>query len=158
LEAVLTLLDAANQPPPSKAPRYIIIAILAVAAIYLLTIFISHEILLRHEEQVVESFLNAVVSGDLQHAYQIWQPTESYSLKDFEDDWGPNGYYGPIKSYRVMSAFEPRRSSSDVAVRVLVSPYQSFPANDSPEQSKTKEVVIWVNRNTHSLSLGPPAM
>lgn len=154
----MTLLDAANQPPPSKAPRYIIISILAVAAVYLVSIFISHEILLRHEEQAVEGFLNAVASGDLQHAYQIWQPTESYSLKDFEDDWGPNGYYGPIKSYRVTSAFEPRRSSSDVAVRVLISPYQPFPKNDSLEQSKTKEVVIWVNRNTHSLSMGPPAM
>jgi hypothetical protein len=154
----VSLLDGANQPPPSKAPRYIIIGVLVVVAVYVVTMFVSHELLLKRQEQVVENFLNALVSGDFQHAYELWQPTESYSLKDFEDDWGLNGYYGPVKSFQIDSAFEPRRSSSDVAVRVLISPYHPFPKNDPVEQSKTKQVVIWVNRDNHSLSMGPPAM
>ena len=31
----------------------------------------------------------------------MWSPSESYSLKDFEGDWGPDGYYGPVKSFNV---------------------------------------------------------
>ena len=151
----MTLLDAANQAPPSKAPRYITSALLVVL---LIGFFVWRAVRFKAEEQTVQTFLNAVVAGNLQQAYQLWQPTSSYTLKDFEDDWGLNGYYGPVKSFELESAFEPRRSSSDVAVRVLLSPYQPFPKNDTVEQNKTKSVTIWVNRTTHSLSTGPPGM
>lgn len=151
----MSLLDAANQAPPSKVPRYVVLGALVVLIV---GFFIWRSVRFKAEEQTVEDFLNAVVAGNLQQAYQLWQPTASYSLKDFEDDWGPNGYYGPVKSYKIDSAFEPRRSTSDVAVRVLISPYQPFPKSDTIEQNKTKSVTIWVNRNTHSLSTGPPEM
>ena len=45
--------------------------------------------------------MSTVSQGDLQKAYQIWQPSQSYSFKDFTEDWGPGGYYGPVKSYRI---------------------------------------------------------
>lgn len=154
----MSLLDATDPAPPSKIRRYVIFGIIAAVAVYLIASLIAREMLLKSQEQVVENFLNSVVAGNMQQAYQLWQPTASYSQKDFEDDWGPNGYYGPVKSYKVDSSFEPRRSTSDVAVRVLLSPYQPFPKNDTMEQNKTKSVTIWVNRTTHSLSTGPPGM
>lgn len=151
----MTLLDAANQAPPSKAPRYIVSALLVVL---LVGFFVWRAVRFKTEEQTVETFLNAVAAGNFQQAYQLWQPTSSYTLKDFEDDWGPDGYYGPVKSFKLDSSFAPRRSNSDVAVRVLLSPYQPFPKGDTVEQNKTKSVTIWVNRTTHSLSTGPPEM
>lgn len=154
----MSLLDATDPAPPSKVRRYIILAVVAVVGVYLISMLVSHEMLLRSQEQVVENFLNTVAAGNMQQAYQLWQPTSSYSLKDFEDDWGPDGYYGPIKSFKIDSAYEPRRSTSDVAVRVLLSPYQPFPKSDTIEQNRTKSVTIWVNRSTRSLSTGPPAM
>lgn len=149
----MSLLDAADQARPSKVPRYVMLAVLVVL---IACFFVWRAIRFKTEEQTVETFLNAVVSGNMQQAYQLWQPASSYTLKDFQDDWGSSGYYGPVKSFEIDSAFEPSKSSSDVAVRVLLSPYQPFPKNDTIEQNKTKNVTIWVNRNTHSLSTGPP--
>lgn len=151
----MSLLDSADQAPPSKVPRYVMLAVLVVLIVGFL---IWRAIRFKAEEQTVETFLNAVISGNMQQAYQLWQPTSSYTLKDFEDDWGPSGYYGPVKSFEIDSAVKPSKSSSDVAVHVLLSPYQPFPKNDTIEQNKTKNVTIWVNRNTHSLSTGPPGM
>jgi hypothetical protein len=149
----VSLLDTADQAPPSKTPRYVMLALLAILIV---GFFVWRAVRFKTEEQTVETFLNALVSGNMQQAYQLWQPTSSYTLKDFQDDWGPSGYYGPVKSFEIDSAFKPTKSSSDVAVRVLLSPYQPFPKNDTIEQNKTKSVTIWVNRNTHSLSTGPP--
>lgn len=151
----MSLLDASDQAPPSRVPRYVI---LAVVVILLILFFVWRAVRFKAEEQTVTTFLTAVAAGNMQQAYQLWQPTSSYTLKDFEDDWGPSGYYGPVKSFEIDSSFEPRKSSSDVAVRVLLSPFASFPKNDTIEQDKTKSVTIWVNRNTHSLSTGPPGM
>lgn len=151
----MSLLDASDQAPPSRVPRYVI---LAVVVILLILFFVWRAVRFKAEEQTVTTFLTAVAAGNMQQAYQLWQPTSSYTLKDFEDDWGPSGYYGPVKSFEIDSSFEPRKSSSDVAVRVLLSPFASFPRNDTIEQNKTKSVTIWVNRNTHSLSTGPPGM
>lgn len=151
----MSLLDASDQAPPSRVPRYVI---LAVVVILLILFFVWRVVRFKAEEQTVTTFLTAVAAGNMQQAYQLWQPTSSYTLKDFEDDWGPGGYYGPVKSFEIDSSFEPRKSSSDVAVRVLLSPFASFPKSDTIEQNKTKSVTIWVNRNTHSLSTGPPGM
>ena len=151
----MSLLDASDQAPPSRVPRYVI---LAVVVILLILFFVWRAVRFKAEEQTVTTFLTAVAAGNMQQAYQLWQPTSSYTLKDFEDDWGPSGYYGPVKSFEIDSSFEPRKSSSDIAVRVLLSPFASFPRNDTIEQNKTKSVTIWVNRNTHSLSTGPPGM
>src|SRR5207245_4395624 len=66
------------------------------------------------EKKAAEHFFNALVVGDTQLAYQIWKPQgSSYSYSDFLDDWGPSGYYGPIKSYRIESAQAPPRGGRD---------------------------------------------
>src|SRR5579864_7634902 len=159
---IVTLLESGNQAPPSKVRRYVILGLLTVlfitVALPITRSFVRRAARFKSARQTVGTFLNAVVAGDFQQAYELWQPAASYTLKDFQDDWGLNGYYGPVKSFEVDSAFEPRKSDSDVAVRVLVSPYQPFPNSDPVEQSKTKSVTIWVNSSTHSLSTGPPGM
>jgi hypothetical protein len=148
----VTLLDA-NQPEPSKKPFVIILCVLIV---FLILGGIWWFVRFNSEEKTVTAFLNALASGNMQQAYTLWQPAESYSFKDFENTWGPSGYLGPVKSFEIESASAPRRSDSSVAVTVLVSPYQPFPRADSAEANKTKTVVIWVNRTTHSLSFPPP--
>lgn len=148
----MTLLDA-NQPEPSKTPRYIALAVLIV---FLFGFFIWRSVRFDAEEKVVTQFCTALTSGDEQRAYTLWQPAESYTFKDFQNAWGANGYYGPVKSFQIESANAPSKSDSSVAVTVLVSPYQPFPKSDSAEGNKTKTIVIWVNRTTHSLSFPPP--
>ena len=62
------------------------------------------------------------LSGDTDKAYELWKPTPSYRKDDFLADWGPSGYYGPVKSYKIMGAKAPDKSDS-IAVNVAVSPY-----------------------------------
>lgn len=148
----VSLLDA-NQPEPSKKPYYIIIAVLVV---FLIGLFLWWSVRFDSEEKDATAFFSAISAGNLQQAYTLWKPSESYSFKDFQDAWGPSGYYGPVKSFEVESASAPRKSDSSVAVTVLVSPYQPFPKNGTAEANKTKAIVIWINRTTHSLSFPPP--
>jgi len=151
----LSLLEA-NQAPPSKTPRYVFLGVLVLLAI---AIFVWYKVLrYKAEEKTVDTFFSALAAGDMQQAYQLWKPSPSYSFQDFQEDWGPSGYYGPVKSFEVESASAPHKSTTDVAVTVLVSPYEPFPRNDPAQQNKTKEITIWVNRNTHSLSFPPPSM
>jgi hypothetical protein len=76
-------------------------------------------------------------------------------MKDFVDDWGPNGYYGPIQSFHVAKT-EHLRGGSGVEIKIRLSPYKPFPDdNDAVKQSKTKEVTLWVQFNDQSISFPP---
>lgn len=130
---------------------------LGVLVLLAIAIFVWRTVRYKTEEKTVDTFFSALAAGDMQQAYQLWKAMPSYSFQDFQQDWGANGYYGPVKSFQIDSAYAPKKSSS-VAVRVLISPYQPFPKNDPAQENKTKEVIIWVDRNTHSLSFPPPAM
>lgn len=153
-EKIVGLLDSDSEEPKSKARRYVItglaFVILVAAGLWYLVRFYP-------EKKAAEHFFDALVAGDTQLAYQIWHPESgSYSYQDFLEDWGPSGYYGPIKSYRIESAQAPRREGSGVIVVVEVSPFQPFPAgNDVTQNRRTKEVRIWVETRDKSLSFPP---
>jgi len=146
------LFDAVEESKHSKRRRRVILAIVSVA-------FVAAGlwwILRYHTERVtILHFMNAIIAGNMQQAYQIWKPSQSYSFKDFQDDWGPNGYYGPIKSFRVTKT-ERLHESSGVEIRIKLSPYQSFPDDDDvAKQNKTKEVTLWVEFSNQSISFPP---
>jgi hypothetical protein len=148
----LALFEAVEEHPHAKSRRRVIVAIVLVA-------FIAAGlwwVLRYHKERVtILHFMTAVIGGNMQQAYQIWKPSGSYSFKDFQDDWGPNGYYGPIASFRIKDTDHPK-SGSGVAIKIELSPYQPFPAdNDMAKQSKTKEVVLWVELKDESISFPP---
>ena len=143
------LLDATPDRPPSKLKRRLIMAAVFIA----LGSAGLWWVLRYHTEKVtIHHFLSAVAAGDLQRAYQIWKPAPSYSFKDFQDDWGPNGYYGPVKSFNVKDTDHPSQCSC-VDVIVQVSPYQPFPEKDDfVKQAKTKEFKIRVEYGDQSMS------
>jgi hypothetical protein len=146
------LFDAVEEPRQSKKRRRIILAIVAV-------VFVAGGlwwVLQYHTERVtILHFMNAVIAGNMQQAYQIWKPSQSYSFKDFQDDWGPTGYYGPIKSFRVTKT-EHLRGGSGVEIKIRMSPYQPFPDDDDlAKQNKSKEVTLWVQFNDESISFPP---
>jgi hypothetical protein len=153
-EDFVGLLDASEEHPPSKLRRYLI-TILVLVAIVGGTLW---WLLRYHSEKVaVHHFLNAVVASNMPQAYGMWNPSESYSLKDFEGDWGADGYYGPVKSFNVKGTYRPPDGSSGVVVIVEVSPYSPFPdKDDEVKQSKSKEVRLWVQFSNHSLQFPPP--
>ncbi len=96
------------------------------------------------EKKAAEHFFDALVAGDTARAYQLWKPSPSYAMKDFLADWGPEGYYGPVKSYKILRASSPIGANA-IAVRVAISPFSPMPDPSEIEKSrKTKVVSVWV--------------
>lgn len=107
------------------------------------------------EKKAAERFFDALVAGDTAQAYQLWKPTPTYTMKDFLADWGPAGYYGPVKSYKTLRASSPLGSNA-VAVRVAISPFSPMPdASDIEQSRKTKVVTVWVLASDKSFSFPP---
>jgi len=153
------LLDSGPEEPQSKLLRYVISG---VALAVLLAIGCWFLFRYTKEKRTVEHFLDAVVAGKMQQAYQIWHPHATYTYGDFVGDWGPLGYYGPVKSYHIESASEPASHGgggvdevSGVVVTVEISPFAPFPDSSDPKSDQTREVKIWVERSDLSLSYPP---
>ena len=149
------LLDSDSEEPKSKLRRWVISGLalgllLGTGAWYLFRFY--------PEKRAIGRFFDALVAGDTQKAYHLWkqQNTTSYSYQDFRDDWGPTGYYGPVKSYRIEDTQNPPHGGSGVIVVVDISPYQPFPGNDDPVKGRRTRVVhLWVERGDKSLSFPP---
>jgi len=143
------------EPPPEKTNKsrvwtFTIVALLAALVVVLWFTFRYYP-----EKKTVGQFFDALVAGDTDKAYALWKPTGSYRKDDFLADWGPTGYYGPIKSYKVMDAKAPRKSES-VSVNVAISPYAPMPeASDGEKSQKTRVVTLWVSPSDKSLSFPP---
>ena len=153
-ETFVGILDAGAEAPKSKALRYVISAVVLV-----LLIAAGVWYLLRYtsEKHTVERFMNAVVAGDSQQAYQIWHAHPGFTYQDFISFWGPNGYYSPIKSFRLESAEVPPKGGSGVVIVVEISGYDPFPKpEETVKAAQNREVQLWVERSDQSLSFPPP--
>ena len=142
------------EPPPethnkSRAMTYTAVALVAALAVVLWFMFRYYP-----EKKVAGQFFDALVAGETDRAYGIWKPTPSYRKDDFLADWGPTGYYGPVKSYKIMGAKAPRNSES-VAVNVAISPYSPMPTENDEKSAKTRTVTLWVSPRDKSFSFPP---
>src|SRR5207245_496852 len=137
-------------PDTSRAMAFTLAALAQVAIVALWFTFRYYP-----EKKAAERFFDALVAGDTARAYQLWKPGPSYSMKDFLADWGPEGYYGPVKSYEILKTSSPHGANA-VDVRVAVSPFSPMPdAPDSEKSRKTKVVSVWVAMSDKSLSFPP---
>src|SRR3984957_18682361 len=136
------------EPPAAthKKSRAMIFTLTAAFLIPIVALWFSFRFY--PEKKAAEQFFNAVVAGDMNTAYQLWKPSpgSSYKLQDFVADWGPTGYYGPVKSYSILKAKSPNGSATSVEVRIAISPFNPMPiANNEPEKSqKTRVVPLWI--------------
>jgi hypothetical protein len=153
-EPFMGLLDAGAEEPKSKALRYVISGVVLAL---LLAVSVRYFLRYTTEKHTVEHFMHAVVTGDTQQAYQIWHPHASFSYKDFLSFWGPNGYYSPLKSYRIESAEVPPKGGSGVVIVVEISEYDTFPkAEETIKSARNREVQLWIERSDQSMSFPPP--
>lgn len=146
------LLDSTAEEPSSKLMRYIMTGSIFVLllALGLWWVFRFHG-----EKKQVSQFMDAVVAGDFQKAYEIWKPSPGYSYQDFLEDWSPSGFYGPVKSYRIEGAGK-KAGASGVVVIVAISPHSPFPdEKDTAKMRRVREVKIWVESKDHSMSFAP---
>jgi hypothetical protein len=133
----MTLLDATPPKPPRKIGRYIL---LAVALIIVATVCY---VVLRDfpEERAVSRFLTTLEKGDYREAYQLWQPSSTYSYADFLHDWGEHGDYGKIRSFKVLGSRS--KGKGTVVVTVTIN-------NEEPPCQ------LLVDRGTKGLAYVPP--
>ena len=148
------ILDSGPEEPKSKALRY---GISGVALVLLLAASVWYFFRFAPEKRTIDRFMTAVVAGDTQKACEIWHTHPGFSCKDFESFWGPNGYYSPIKSFRLESAEVPPKGGSGVVVTLELSAYDPFPKpEETVKFAQNREVQIWVERSDLSLSFPPP--
>lgn len=139
-----------EKPEKSRVLAFTIASVVLVAAVILWFTFRYYP-----EKKAADQFFAALTSGDTAKAYTLWKPSSSYTMNDFLADWGPSGYYGPVKSYKIMGAKAPKDSSS-IAVNVAISPYAPLPEESDAEKSrKTKVVTLWVQPGDKSFSFPP---
>ena len=143
--------------PPAEPPKKHYVLKITVAAV-VLVVLIALWFTFRYypEKKAAGQFFDALTAGDTAKAYALWKPSSTYTMSDFLADWGTNGYYGPVRSYRIMDAKAVRESTS-IAVNVAISPYLQMPvAGDGEKSIKTKVVTIWVTPADKSLSFPVP--
>jgi len=147
----MTLLDPPAEPQGKvNAIKFTLIAIALAAIIGGWFMFRFYP-----EKKAVDHFFDALIAGDTARAYQLWKPSSSYKMGDFLADWGPEGYYGPIKSYEILRATAPKKSNG-VIVNVAVSPFSPMPgANDAEKSRRTKVVPVWVDSDSKAMSFSP---
>jgi hypothetical protein len=153
-EPFVGILDAGPEEPKSKALRYgisgVALAIFLAGAMWYFLRYTS-------EKHTVEHFMEAVIANDMPKACGIWHTHPGFSCEDFVSFWGPNGYYSPIKSFRLESAEVPPKGGSGVVITVEISAYTPFPKpEETVKFAQNREVQIWVERADQSLSFPPP--
>jgi len=143
------------EPGAEKKEKSHILAFTVGAVIIALAVVVWLTFRYYPEKKAATEFFDALVAGNTDKAYALWKPTGSYKLGDFLADWGPTGYYGPIKSYKIMDARAPKKSDS-IAVNVAISPYAPMPeSNDAERSSKTRVVTLWISPSDKSFSFPP---
>lgn len=147
----MSLLNPPEVKPEKSHAMAITLVVVAIAAVVVLYFSFRYY----PEKKAAAHFFDALAAGDTDKAYDLWKPSANYKLKDFLADWGPQGYYGPVKSYKVMGAKAPQKSRS-VEVTIDISQFSPFPDTSDAEKSrKTKTVVLWVQSADKSLSFPP---
>jgi hypothetical protein len=147
----MSLIDPpADKPDRSRAMAFTVAALVLVAIVALWYTFRYYP-----EKKAAERFFDALVAGNTDSAYQLWKPSSSYTMKDFLADWGPQGYYGPVKSYKIIHAKAPGGSNA-ISVSTEISPYSPMPDTSDTEKSrKTRVVDLWIQPSDKSFSFPP---
>jgi len=143
-------------PPPEPSNKYKAITYAGFGIFFVLVTVLYFTFRYYPEKKAVEHFMDALVAGNTKQAYELWKPTPSYSFGDFMADWGPEGYYGPVKSYVIVKATSGKGANGVVTI-VQVSRYSPVPDKSDVEKSRyTKQVSVWVNSESKSLGFPPP--
>jgi hypothetical protein len=143
------------EPPVDKPQKSRVMAFTVVALVFTAAVVLWFTFRYYPEKKATAQFFDALVTGDTNKAYELWKPSSSYKMSDFLADWGTDGYYGPVKSYKIMDASAPRNGSS-IAVNVAVSPFSPMPSSSDADKSrKTRVVTLWVLPKDKSLTFPP---
>jgi len=143
----MTLLDA-QQYDDSRDRRRTKIIIISIIGALLLAWVIYH---LRNypERHAADKFFAALVKQDIEGAFGVWnndpdwkQHADKYSkygYAEFDQDWGPSGEWGIIKSHSTDCSYS---SGSGVIVQATIN-------------GRAKHAYVWVDKSDKTLHFSP---
>ena len=127
----MTLMDAEAPKRHGVLRRYLFLWI-ALAVVFGSILFIRFRNF--KEERAVSRFLTTLQEGKYREAYQLWQPSPSYTYEDFLRGWGEMGDYGKIRGFEILGS----RSKGSTTVIVVVRINNVDPPIDLLVDRKTK--------------------
>ena len=132
------MLFDSKAPKPKKGLRkyWPLLAIVIIAG-GITGYFLLHNL---PEEHAVEHFLTELKEGNYKEAYKLWKPAPDYSYSDFLGDWGPQGDYGKIRSFKIDNAES--KGSAIVIVTVTIN-------------HRTPALALIVDRKSKGLAYSP---
>ena len=92
------------------------------------------------EEGVARQFMTQIEAGNLDGAYQLWDAEGRYTMKDFLQDWGKEGYY--TKGMHVAKVIDSNSKGGSVIVYVGIDSLKS-------------PVALFVDKDTLKISFSP---
>lgn len=128
---MMTLMDAEAPKRHGVLRRYLFLWI-ALAVVFGSILFIRFRNY--SEERAVSRFLTTLQEGKYREAYQLWQPSSSYTYEDFLRGWGEMGDYGKIRGFEILGS----RSKGSTTVIVVVRINNVDPPIDLLVDRKTK--------------------
>ena len=145
----MTLMDA-QQYDEARGRRRRNLIIAGVFA-FLILAWVAYHFRNYPQRHTVDKFFGALQRQDMETAYGIWlhDPNwkqhaqtyaQKYSFGEFQQDWGPSGEWGIIKSHTVDCSLS---SGNGVIVQVTVN-------------GRTQHAYVWVSKDDRTLSF-PPA-
>lgn len=128
-----------SEPPKRKTGirKYWPLIVIVVVVGGIIGYFALHNL---PEKHAMEHFLTELKEGHYKEAYKLWQPASDYSFQDFMRDWGPQGDYGRIRSFKIDSVKS--KGSAIVIITVTI--------ND-----QTPPLALIVTRKTKGLAYSP---
>ena len=127
----MTLMDAEVPKRHGVLRRYLFLWI-ALAVVFGSILFIRFRNY--SEERAVSRFLTTLQHGKYREAYQLWQPSPSYTYEEFLRGWGERGDYGKIRGFEILGS----RSKGSATVIVIVRINNVDPPIDLLVDRKTK--------------------
>src|SRR5256885_10673076 len=111
------------EPPaePSNKTRALIFT--GAALVIVAAVLVYYSFRFYPEQKAAQHFFDTLVAGDMNGAYLLWKAGPSYRIQDFMADWGPYGYYGPIKSSKVKRITSPHGARNHDGVEAEGSPF-----------------------------------
>jgi hypothetical protein len=143
----MTLLDA-QQYDEARARRRTKIIIVSIIGALILAWVIYH---LRNysERHAADKFFAALEKQDIEGAFGVWNndpnwkqhPDKSakYGYAEFDQDWGPSGEWGIIKSYSIDCSYS---GGSGVIVQATIN-------------GRAKHAYVWVDKSDKTLHFSP---
>ena len=143
----MTLMDAQQYDEARGRRRRNLIIVAVIVALILM--WVAYHLRDYSERRAADKFFAALEGGDVEGAYALWmkdpgwkqhpQKYSNYTFGDFNQDWGPSGQWGIIRSYKIDCSY-----SSGSGVIVQVTPNQ-----------RAEHANVWVDKSDKTLHFSP---